>query len=85
MSKLLTVGDVVAPYCHDSVCKAFIKMLFFFVSSVTISSLRNYGINAIRVSSVRTIATKNVRYFSHAFVNIDIAPLIVTNGVLSTL
>ena len=27
----------------------------------------------------------NVRYFSHAFINIDTAPLIVTNAVLSTL
>ena len=27
----------------------------------------------------------NVRYFNHAFVNIDTAPLIVTNAVLSTL
>ena len=31
------------------------------------------------------VATMNVRYFNHVFVNIDIAPLIVTNAVLSTL
>ena len=31
------------------------------------------------------IATMNVRYFNHAFINIDTAPLIVTNVVLSTL
>ena len=31
------------------------------------------------------IVTMNVRYFNHAFVNIDTAPLIVTHAVLSTL
>ena len=42
---------------------------------------------ALQVFSVWAIATMsmNVRYFNHAFVIIDIAPLIVTNAVLSTL
>ena len=40
---------------------------------------------ALRVFSVWSIATVNIRSFNHAFVNIDTAPLIVTNSVLSTL
>ena len=53
------------------------------VGRVVVSYCNFYA--PLSVFSVWAIATMNVRYLNHAFVNIDIAPLIVTNAVLSTL
>ena len=66
MSNVLTVGRVVASYR----------------SPQTLQGSSSFPCSSPFLFYVWIIATMNVRYLSHAFVEFDIAPLIVTNAVI---
>ena len=74
MSNVLTVGRVVASYRSPQTLQG--------ISSFPCSSPFLCKTYELRVIYVWIIATINVRYLSHAFVEFDIAPLIVTNAVI---